>query len=201
MILQDLAAYHQLAALAFGRWDDVLAAPLPDASLRYARGLAEYARGVAAARLGRATDARASLDSVRAVRSVIEGEPFTSVMGIAEHTLQGELAAAAGDRAGAVAHLEAAAALEDGLGYMEPPFWHKPVRHMLGAALLRADRAADAERVYREDLARFPNNGWALRGLASALERQGRVEEAERTRAALAVAWAAADVEPAGSTF
>jgi hypothetical protein len=36
-------------------------------------------------------------------------------------------------------------AIEDGLSYMEPPYWHYPICHSLGAALLAAGRATDAE--------------------------------------------------------
>ena len=49
-----------------------------------------------------------------------------------------------------------------------------PARHWLGAALLETKRFADAERVYRADLARHPHNGWSLLGLQRALEGQGR---------------------------
>ena len=37
-----------------------------------------------------------------------------------------------------IAELEKAVAIQDGLHYMEPPAWHYPVRHNLGAALLEA---------------------------------------------------------------
>ena len=52
----------------------------------------------------------------------------------------------------------------------EPPEWIQPVRHTLGAALLRAGRPDVAEEVYREDLVRYPGNGWALFGVARSFE-------------------------------
>ena len=48
----------------------------------------------------------------------------------------------------AAAHFERAVRLEDGLIYTEPSEWHYPPRHALGAALLEAGRAAEAETVY-----------------------------------------------------
>ncbi|HEX6640475.1 MAG TPA: hypothetical protein VF215_05150, partial [Thermoanaerobaculia bacterium] len=199
--LQEMHAYLHLTRVAFGEWQAVLDMPLPDASLRYASGLAWYARGVAAARLGRSDILAQAIDSVTAIAEPITDEPFASSIDIALHVLRAEHAAAAGSTSAAIEHLTQAAALEDGLSYMEPPYWHKPVRHMLGAALLREGRFADAERAYREDLHRFPENGWALRGLVSALEGQGRHDDAAEARAALAQAWSSADITLPASTF
>ena len=41
---------------------------------------------------------------------------------------------------------------EDALNYNEPADWFYPTRESLGAALLRAHRADEAARVFREDL-------------------------------------------------
>jgi TolA-binding protein len=82
---------------------------------------------------------------------------------------------------------------EEGLTYDEPPPWLPPARHWLGGLLLAAERAAAAEKVYREDLEIYPANGWSLAGLARSLEAQGKDAEAER--AELAEATARADVE------
>ena len=65
----------------------------------------------------------------------------------------------------------------------------------LGAVLLDAGRAAEAEQVYREDLRRNPDNGWSLFGLAQSLEAQGRAAEAAEARRGFAAAWRNADVE------
>jgi hypothetical protein len=85
--------------------------------------------------------------------------------------------------------------LEDALTYGEPPEWSVPVRQELGMMLLRADRAREAEQVFREDLKRFPDNGWSLRGLALSLRRQGRSEEADRMESRFRNVWKSADVE------
>jgi predicted Zn-dependent protease len=85
------------------------------------------------------------------------------------------------------------------LRYTEPAYWNKPVRHDLGAAMLAAGQAADAERVYREDLAKFPQNGWSLYGLAQSLDAQGKTAEAQEVRAELERAWSDADVTLTGS--
>jgi tetratricopeptide (TPR) repeat protein len=156
---------------------------------------------VALAGLGRFDEAEAELARVRELGAQApEGWPRT-VMEIADHALQGEIAARKGDLDAGVTHLRAAAELEDGLAYTEPPYWHRPVRHALGAVLLEAGRAAEAEAVYREDLVRFPENGWALFGLAASLEAQGKAAEAAEARARFDAAWQGADVTLTASRF
>ena len=199
--LQEMHAYLHLMRIAFGEWQAVLDMPLPDPSLRYATGLAWYARGVAAARLDRRALLDEAADSVASIAPTLTDEPFSSSIAIALRVLRAEQAFAEGRSRIGIDELARAATLEDGLAYMEPPYWHKPVRHMLGAALLREGRYVDAERVYREDLARFPENGWALTGLVAALEGQGKRDDAQRARAALSRAWSTADVELPASTF
>ncbi|MCZ6756404.1 MAG: hypothetical protein O7E49_13930, partial [Gemmatimonadetes bacterium] len=83
----------------------------------------------------------------------------------------------------------------------EPPLWYYPIRHSLGRALLEAGRPADAERTYLTDLNRFPENGWSLFGLATALEAQEKPAEATAVWERFRDAWADADVELAASRF
>jgi predicted Zn-dependent protease len=115
--------------------------------------------------------------------------------------LAGELAARAGDAATAERLLRAAVAEQDTHWFTEPPPWYFPVRQALGAVLLQAGRAREAEQVYREDLARNPGNGWSLFGLTRSLEAQGNAAEARRAEEAFAKAWARADVRLSASRF
>ncbi len=91
--------------------------------------------------------------------------------------------------------------LEDQLAYDEPPEWFVPTRHMLGVALLKMNRAAEAEAIYRDDLRRNRGNGWALFGLAQALQAQGRDAESAAARRDYEKAWAGADVVLMASAF
>ncbi len=84
---------------------------------------------------------------------------------------------------------------EDALRYSEPPGWILPARHSLGAALMRERRFAEAEQVYREDLARLPENGWSLFGLAQSLHSQGKEEEAAAIDTRFRKIWSKADVQ------
>ena len=90
---------------------------------------------------------------------------------------------------------------EDALRYNEPSDWPYPVRHTLGAVLLMAGRVAEAEAVYKADLERNPENGWALFGLATSLRVQKRTDEAERSRQRFEAAWKNADIKLTASRF
>jgi tetratricopeptide (TPR) repeat protein len=201
-ILQEMLPYHALTLVTFGRWDDVLAEPLPPADIRFSYGLATYARGVAHAAQQHWAEAQAALDTVTAVNAATpDAAEGKTPLAIAVHALTGEIAARRGDLDAGIAHFREAVKLEDGGLYFEPPKWYYPVRHSLGAVLLKAGRSAEAERVYREDLRRFPENGWALFGLAQALKAQGKTAEAARTDARFKRAWADADVTLVASRF
>jgi tetratricopeptide (TPR) repeat protein len=170
--LQLIVVYPHLTLATFGRVDEVLREPMPRSDLRLATALAWYARGMAFATSRRMSDARAALDTVRATSAELTSYPGDPVLRIAERVLAAEITLRSGNAADAIAPLVEAKEIEDGLTYMEPPYWHQPVRHLLGAALLAADRAAEAERLYREDLARFPENVWSLGGLQRSLVAQ-----------------------------
>lgn len=199
--LQHHQTRHLQYKVRFSRWDDVLAAPAPADDLPHARAMWQYARGRALAARGKVQEAEAALEGVRATARDpkiaalrLEFNTSGAILGIASEVLAGYVAAAKDDVATAVTHLRAAARLEDALTYGEPPDWSVPVRQELGMVLLRADRAAEAETAFREDLKRFPANGWSLRGLELALRAQGKAAEADKLKAQFEKSWATADV-------
>lgn len=205
-LAEPYVPYIFLALTTFGRWEDVLKEPVPPAELSYSFGMAQYARGVAFAATGRRPEALASLDSLVHARSTINPGYATAgwstpgtILEIAEHSLRGEIELRLGSAVSAADWFRKAAVLEDGLLYIEPPDWYYPVRHSLGAALLKAGRPAEAEVAYREDLRRFPANGWGLFGLAQSLEAQGK--SADSVKAEFRTAWKDADIVLTGSRF
>jgi tetratricopeptide (TPR) repeat protein len=115
--------------------------------------------------------------------------------------LAGELAGRRGQAAEMNQQFTTAIQLEDKLPYMEPPYWHHPVRQVYGAVLLQAGKIAEAEQIYREDLKRHPNNGWSLYGLLASLRRQGKTEEAMAVEKRFRDAWRLADVTLTASRF
>jgi tetratricopeptide (TPR) repeat protein len=187
------------ALVRFGRWEEILREPAFPEQLITANATRCYARGVALTALGRTDDAEIELDELNRLAVTLDDRVIginkaKDVMQIATLVLSGELAFRRGERDRGLELLAKAAADEDALTYMEPPDWMMPVRHAWGAALLEASEWHTAERVFREDLARFPENGWSLFGLARALRGQGRESEARVADERFRKAWTRADV-------
>jgi tetratricopeptide (TPR) repeat protein len=199
--IEPLVAYAHLTLVTFGRWDEVLNEPQPPADLAFATALVQYARGVAFAAKQDAASATAAHTAVQAAAEGATDPVAQAVLGIASQALAGEIAARSGQTAEAERHFRAAMEIEDGLMYMEPPFWYYPIRHSLGKVLLEQGRAADAEALYRQDLTRFPENGWSLFGLAASLRAQGETEEAATVQVRFDRVWQGADVQLTASRF
>jgi tetratricopeptide (TPR) repeat protein len=201
-MLQEMVPYYVLTLTTFGRWDDVLSEPLPPADLRFPTAMARYARGVAYAAKGDFANAGVELDSVTAIDAATpaDAEPKAAIS-IAVHALMGEIATRSGKSDEGIAHFRQALAIEDKGLYFEPPKWYYPIRQSLGAALLKGGRNAEAEQVYRDDLKRFPENGWSLYGLSAALKAQGKTTEAAAVEKRFAKAWTDADVKLTSSRF
>jgi tetratricopeptide (TPR) repeat protein len=191
------------ANVRFGRWQDVEATPRPDDDLPYMIAMWHYAQGVAAVRQGKAEDARRHHEAVLAAARNPEMEKmkvwdrYSIIHGvrIAERVLAAELARAQKDYTSAASALREAIAIEDSIPYDEPPGWHAPVRQTLGAVLLQAGKAAEAQAIFLEELRRNPENGWSLFGLEQSLRAQGRKQEAAGVGERFERSWKNADIE------
>lgn len=207
-LIEQFLAVPQYGLIRFARWDAVLAEPEPRREHRFAHAMWQAARAVAYGARGEVEAARAAATAHAAEAGAYGadayqtyGYPADVLLAIAGRLAAAGVAGAEGRDDAVIAALEAAVALEDGLPYMEPPYWFFPNRQLLGAALLARGRAAAAEAVYRADLERVPLNGWSLSGLAAALDAQGRGEEATTVREQLAQAWQDADVDAGGASI
>jgi predicted Zn-dependent protease len=204
-IAWHFAVLPLLTLVRFGRWEALLRdARPPDAPGPYVQAMWHYARGTALAhtaaleaaeREARRLEALAADPALAAIR-MKNINAASSLVRIAALTLRADLHGARGDTAAALAPLAEATRIEDALEYDEPHLWLAPTRHALGAALLAAGRAAEAERAYRDDLRHYPDNGWSLSGLAEALARQGRRAGAQAARDAALRAFAGAGLPP-----
>ena len=197
-----------LTLARFGKWDEVFSQPSPPKDQLFASAMDHYARGMAhAAKLqfDKAQQELSALESITANSQIISLDqpnlPGAKLIVISKHALAGELAARRGQMTDMIRQFETAIQLEDKLPYMEPPYWHHPVRQLFGAALLQSGKAAEAESVYREDLKRHPANGWSLYGLLATLRAQGKSDEASVVSKRFRESWRLADVTLTASRF
>ncbi|HEV2560777.1 MAG TPA: hypothetical protein VGT78_01425 [Rhizomicrobium sp.] len=194
--------------IRFGKWDAALAEkrPLSDDKLDVAVSL--YARGFAYANKH---DFRHAAQDRAMLADMIDkkqfgpidnfGLPGTPMAQLGLALLDGEIARVKGDLDDALVNFKHANDLYNALPYTEPDYWHEPVSHIYGAALSQTHKPAEAETVYRDSLKVHRLDGWALYGLAQALEAQGKKDEAAATRKQFAQIWQMADVKLASSRF
>jgi tetratricopeptide (TPR) repeat protein len=206
--LQGFLAVPYWAMVRFGKWSEILAEAAPPHDSLFMRGVWRYARATALTRLGKLDEAARELEELRKIVAdpELSNSPASfstntaeAILRIAPEVVAGEIEAERGNYDRALLHLEKAVRLEDALVYTEPADWHMPVRHVLGAVLMKAGRPLEAEVVYWEDLRRNPENGWALFGLAQALRAQGKTPDAEMAEERFRKVWSQADVKLASS--
>ncbi|HZI88844.1 MAG TPA: tetratricopeptide repeat protein [Candidatus Polarisedimenticolia bacterium] len=195
--------YYALAR--FQKWDEILSEAGPPPEMRFTCGMWHYARCLALNATGKPDLAAIERDSVVAIAAVT---PPSSIMGlnsaasllnVAADVLDGEIALRAGHTPDAIEKFRSAVTKEDALHYDEPPAWYHPTRERLGWALIKGGNATEAEKVFEEDLRRYPGNGWALFGLAEAQSARGRITEAMKTKKRLTRAWVRADFKLAST--
>ncbi|MBB3018206.1 tetratricopeptide (TPR) repeat protein [Microvirga lupini] len=193
---QPITAAPYNVHAVFSKPEDVLALPAPKGDFPYVKAAWHYARGVALARLGRADEARAEAGAIDALAKSPEimalpdaGVPGPDVLSIAVHEIEARIAQNAGEHAQAATLFAEAATIQDGLPYMEPPYWYYPVHQSLGAALMAEGKPAEAAMAFREALRRSPNNGWAAAGLLRAAEAQGDQPTVEEAKSLMQKNW------------
>jgi tetratricopeptide (TPR) repeat protein len=174
----------------------ILALPAASKDLLLVDAMYHYARAVAYAQMKDAANAKAEMAALQKMENEADFKPFAEWQLPAKEIVQtarlvaaGRLADSMGDLEGAAKAYEEAIFIEDTLSYMEPPYWYYPVRQSLGSVRLRQGKLPEAEKAFRESLAKVRNNGWALAGLAETYKRMGNAKAEKATRAAMARTW------------
>ena len=186
----------------FGLWDEILAEPEKySEKMWFTRAFHHAARAIAYAAKGDTVNARKAQSIFVGRAKLVPKEDFVSnnsceaLLAVAVPMVEGEILIAEGKIDTGIEQLRAAIQQEDALKYDEPPGWLIPVRHSLGAVLMKQQRFGEAEQVYRDDLARLPENGWSLLGLAESLRKQNKSgDEVAQTQAKFKKIWAKADL-------
>jgi len=186
----------------FGLWDEILAEPENYTDkMWFTRAFHHAARAIAYAAKGDTVNARKAQSVFLQRAKLVPKEDFLSnnsceaLLAVAMPMVEEEILIAEGKIDSGIEQLRAAIEKEDALKYDEPPGWMIPVRHSLGAVLMKQQRFAEAEQVYRDDLKRVPENGWSLFGLAESLRKQKKnADEVAQTQAKFKKIWAKADL-------
>lgn len=193
--------------IRFGQWEILLRELPPPKTSRLQQAVWRLGRGMALSASGRLPGAEgehvvlAGLAKRLGRDRTAEEKTERALVKIAERLLAGDIALHHNKLEEAITSFSEAVQLEDALPYSESPLWPIPLRHYLGATLLKASQFSRAESVYRADLGKNPLNGWAYYGLLQSLRAQQKGREAMRIEAQFKRAWAHADVTLTSSRF
>ncbi len=183
----------------FGRWDAILAEPPPPESLPLTQAIWRAHRAIAYAAKKDFPNAEKEYTSFRQAREAIPAELLEAMemderfLQVSDLFIRGEIALQQKQWNKAIEFLNQAAEIESTLSYGEPPQWLQPIRHTLGAVYIATGNFVEAEKCYREDLEKWPDNGWSLFGLRQALQGQGKTEQAEVVQQRFKKVWSKAE--------
>lgn len=195
-ITQPVKAAPYFAWAQYADPDMVLALPDPPGAPPYVKAMWHYARGTALAAKKDAAAARAEAEAIRKILDETDWStldlwaiPARPVLQVASEVVMARAAQAEGDKKAAVDLFTTAAATQDTIPYMEPPFWYYPVRQSLGAALLESGETAAAEKEFNSALERERSSAWALYGLKEAARAKGDASAEQKASDELGKAW------------
>lgn len=200
----DLAYYISTSLftlMRFHQWEDIIALGAPNPKMKVTTILWHFGRAMAFTALGNQEKAdeekRIFLEGKSNLPSdVIYGyNKAGKILLIAQYMLDAKTAEMQKKPSDAIDYLERAIGVQDTLHYNEPPDWFFSVRESLGGMLLREKRFTEAERVFRDDLAKHPRNGRSLFGLMESLKAQARSTDADWVERAYKQAWRYSDTQ------
>ena len=201
--LQHYYSFPYYTAVKFARWDEILKMENVKPALQYPEAIRHFARGMAFLGKEDLESAEQELDylqkyaadeSLREVTIWDINNAHTLVQ-IASNVLEGEIESQKGNIDHSVRLLKNAIALEDGLQYQEPTDWILSVRHHLGAVLIENGQHKEAIELYKQDLIKWPKNGWALQGLMNSYKALNLDDQHEESNFLFERAWSHADIE------
>ena len=186
----------------FGKWNEILKLQPDHTGTPYLDGIWSYVLGSAHLAKGNLSQAQIELSKLKKIANSpnadqyrVGATPASSVLKVAAYGLEGETHMAKGEYSRAVASFKKGVEIEDLNNYTEPPDWAQPMRHYLGAALLKSNKPEEAEIVYRRDLRWNQNNGWSLFGLYQSLKMQGKASESKEIHKKWTESWKLSDID------
>jgi len=195
-MLQPVKAAPYFTHVLFSSPETILAIPDPGNDFALVQAMWHYARSVAFSRKKDFAASEREIAAMAKIESTADYKPFADwgipakeIIQTATFVARARLAEGQGDLAGAAKAYEDAIFIEDSLAYTEPPYWYYPIRQSLGSVLLRQGKLDEAEKAFRESLARVRNNGWSLYGLTKVYEKRGDKKSLAAAKGKYAQAW------------
>lgn len=198
--IQNVYMTPALINVHFSKWHDVLQMAAPAKHHIYASILYHFARGMAYTALSRLENA---VDEKKAMQNLIADESLTVPMSpfspavegayCADHLLTAFIEMKKGNHQTAEEHFKKAVSTESNMVYNEPRDWLLNPGQYLGNFYLKTGKWDQAEKALSEDLKKNNENVWALFGLKTALQKQGKVKKAKITEGLLKKALKEAD--------
>jgi tetratricopeptide (TPR) repeat protein len=194
--------------IRFGRWDEIVKRPQPEASGAYANVLYHFAKGIAFSYKKERDNASKELDQMREFMNDsslnIPFTPFSPAIEgarVAEQILLGVIHEQRNLYDGAIRHFKMADSIETQMVYNEPRDWLLNPKHYLGNMYLKTGQWKNAENTFKKDMLNNNENGWALFGLYKALIGQKKKADADKVLARFKKAFAKADIKLNGAVF
>lgn len=184
-----------LVLLHFQKWDEILNYPAPEPQQKATTALWHFSRAFAYASAGKTPQALEEQKQFLKIKADITSDmkfgynQLAPIVDLADLTLKSKLAEVQNDTQTALTYLQKAVSIQDSLHYNEPPDWSFSTRVSLGALYLRNKHYAEAEQVFRADLAKHPRNGRALFGLLESLKGQSKGTDAFWVEGEFQKAW------------
>lgn len=200
-MVEGIAVSPLWVMVAFHKWDDILNYPVPDKTLHISQVFSHFAKGMAYTGQNNSDDAVKELTAMKKEMKEIPPEAVigfntaADVMNIALNTLEGKIDMSQDKSINAIEKFNKAVTIQDSLSYDEPPDWYPSIRICLGGAYYSCGKFSDAETVFRDDLKKYPHNGWALFGLEQCLLKENKKEEASSVHKEFTEAWKNADTK------
>jgi len=200
-MLEMFVPYPIVVQVRFGKWDEILKTPQPEAGFKITTAYWRFARGMAYAGKKDVARAESELKELQNIAKQIPADtPFGNnvagnIMSVAEWTLITKISFVKGDKKALADNVAKAVQADDAVQYNEPPDWDLPAREIVGALLLLTGDNAGAEKVFRGEIAKHPRNGRALFGLTESLKRQGNTNSARMVQKEFERAWSKADTK------
>ncbi len=208
--LQYQYMYPSMAWVRLGKWKQIISDTTTlNPTWSFAVILDAFAKGLAYTKTGQAGKAEILLHQLRLKKKDTKlKEKFAphsnsplDCASVAENILLANILFSKGKHDSAIAAIHVAMLAEDSLLYSEPKVWLIPARQYLGNFYMKLKQYNKAEKVYRDDLAWNPGNGWSALGLYQSLVAQQKKPEQNKLKAMYTNSFSHADEMPPASVY